>query len=207
MKTPAIALAALLALPLVASGQEAAPQLEEDPRAPKFHEVERGFFIGFEAGYLSILKTPTADTVRYKYAGPSGGHAGGFAVGVSAGFDFGSRVALSVFALGSDQQASPSYGGFDVLAAGGDLRVAVLALNDANGVDRFHVYLHGRAGYLRTYPDGLFGHSDVLLAGGPGIEYFTRLRHFSLGIGSDVVYVVKANAPGFSVVPSIRYAF
>ncbi len=47
---PLLASLALL-LPALALAQDAAPQLQEDPRAAKFKDVERGFFIGFEAGW------------------------------------------------------------------------------------------------------------------------------------------------------------
>ena len=50
-----------LLLPALALAQDAAPQLQEDPRAARFKDVERGFFIGFEAGYIGLLDTPVAD--------------------------------------------------------------------------------------------------------------------------------------------------
>ncbi len=79
----ALALAALL--PAAALGQEAAPELQTDPRVAKFRDVERGFFVGFEAGYLSLLDTPTKNRVDFPYAGKSGGRAGGLLVTASVG--------------------------------------------------------------------------------------------------------------------------
>jgi hypothetical protein len=201
-------LAVVAALPLAALAQEAAPSLPEDPRAARFREVERGLFAGFDMGYLAIFKTPVADPVKFPYTrGNEGGTAGGFLAGVHVGYDITPRLALAVFVLGSSEKASAAYGAFDVFAAGADLRYAFLALPDANGVERFHAYAHARGGYARTTPQGLFGTSDVLVEGGLGIEYFTRLRHFSVGLAADGLYFTKVKAAGIAVLPTLRYAF
>lgn len=195
------------ALPLAGAAQEAAPALQEDPRAARFREIERGFWVGFEAGFVGFTKTPTMDATRFPYAGSGGGFASGFGVTVSVGVDITPRLALSVFAMGSNAKASASYGAFDVLAAGGDLRFAPLAWRDGQGVERLHAYLHVRGGYLRSRPEALFDSSDYLAGGGIGIEYFTRLRHFSVGIALDGMFVGKVKVPGVSLAPTLRYTF
>jgi len=205
VKLLAISLAALL--PLAAAAQEAAPPMPEDPRAPRYHEVERGLFTGFEVGYLTLFKTPTADQVKFRSAGAGGGTSSGFLVGTTLGYDLTSRIAISAYALGGNSRASVSYGAFSILSAGGDLRLSLVGARDANAVERFFLYVHGRGGYLLTYPEGLFGTRDTYVAGGPGIEYFTRLRHFSFGLAADVAYVVKAKAVGLAVTPTVRYTF
>jgi hypothetical protein len=181
--------------------------MPEDPRAPRFREVERGFFTGFEVGYLTLFKTPTADRARFPFAGAGGGRSDGFLVGATVGYDITPGVALSAFALGGNSKASISYGAFSVYAFGGDLRVSLFSSGDAYKVDRLFFYLHGRGGLLLTRPEGLFGDSDVYVAGGPGVEYFTHLRHFSVGLAADVVYVAKAKAAGFALTPTVRYTF
>jgi hypothetical protein len=194
-------------LPLAALAQESAPPLPQDPRAPRFREVERGFFTGFEVGYLMLFDTPTADPVKYPFAGKGGGRANGFLVGVTAGYDVTDRLAISLYALGSNSHASLSYGSFSVISGGGDLRLALFGSRDANAVERLFFYVHGRGGYLVTYPEGLFGNHDLYLAGGPGIEYFTRLRHFSIGLAADVAYLPTAKTAGLAVTPTMRYTF
>lgn len=181
--------------------------MPEDPRAPRYREVERGFFTGFEIGYLSLFKTPTADRTKFPFAGAGGGRSDGFLVGATVGYDITSRLALSAFALGGESRASVSYGAFSVYAFGGDLRVSLAALRDANQVERVFFYLHGRGGLLFTRPEGLLGDSDVYLAGGPGVEYFTHLRHFSVGLAADAAYVTKAKAAGLAITPTVRYTF
>jgi hypothetical protein len=203
-----LGLAALVLLvPALALGQDAAPKLEEDPRAAKFRDVERGFFVGFEAGYLRLLDTPTADREKFPLAGDSGGGAGGILVGALVGVDLGSRLSLALYAQGGNARASPDYGAFSVYAGGLDVKVAILGRKDRNDWERFFVYAHARGGWAKTYPEGLFGTDDVVVAGGPGVEYYTRLRHFSVGIGADLVYATKAGAAGFAVYPTVRYTF
>jgi hypothetical protein len=208
LRLKAILFAALL--PFGALAQDAAPSappMPEDPRAPRYQEVERGFFTSFEVGWLQLFKTPTVDRVKFRFAGAEGGSAGGLVVGGLVGYDITPRIALAAYALGATERANVSYGAFNVFSAGGDLRVSLLGRRDRYDVERVYVYLHARGGYLVTQPTGLFGSNDVYLAGGPGVEYFTRLRHFSVGASVDYAYVVKAKAPGVSVVPTLRYTF
>jgi hypothetical protein len=202
----ALAALAAAAAPLAAAAQESAPLLPDDPRAPRFAEVERGLFTGFEAGWLFLTKTPTANPGKYPFAGAGGGSGHGLLVGGSLGYDFG-RVALAAFVLGAHPRAGVSYGDFSVFAGGLDGRVALLAASDRQGVERLYVYLHARGGYARSYPAGLFGTNDLFFAGGPGVEYYTRLRHFSVGLAVDGAYFTKAKAPGVAVVPTLRYTF
>jgi hypothetical protein len=201
-------LAALaLLVPSLALAQEAAPQLQEDPRAARFKDVERGFFVGFEAGYLGLLDTPTDDQEKFRLAGDSGGSAGGVLVGVILGVDLGKRISVGLYAQGGNERANANYGAFSLLSAGADAKVALVGWRDRNDWERVYLYVHGRGGYAKTYPEGLFGTSDVLVAGGPGVEYFTRLRHFSIGLATDVAYVVDASTLGVAVLPTVRYTF
>jgi hypothetical protein len=207
-----------LLVPALALAQDAAPVLQEDPRAARFKDVERGLYVGFEAGWLGLFDTPTANRTKYQLAGASGGTAGGTAIGVLLGVDLGPRFAIALFGEGGNAKAGPNYGAFSLLAAGVDAKVAVLSWRDRNDWDRTFFYVHGRVGYARSYPQGLFGTTDLLFAGGPGIEYYTKLRHFSIGIGTDVVYVTskplpsrpgeqKVSALGYAVYPTLRYTF
>jgi hypothetical protein len=200
-------LALALLVPALAAAQEAAPRLEDDPRAARFKDVERGLFIGFEVGYLGLLETPTADPERFPLAGADGGRAGGIVVGALAGVDLGRYLSVALFVQGGNARARQDYGAFSLYAGGLDLKVALFGSRDVNDWERLYVYVHGRGGYARTYPEGLFGTSDVLVAAGPGVEYYTRLRHFSVGLGADFVYATKAKAVGFAVYPTVRYTF
>ncbi len=202
-------LAALaLLLPAVALAQEAAPRLQEDPRAAKFKDVERGVFVALEAGYLGLLDTPPAtDLAAFPLAKESGGRAGGVVIGVLVGVDIGKRLSVGLYGQGGNERASLDYGAFSLYAAGLDLKVSVIGRKDRNDWERFYAYVHARGGYARTYPDGLFGTDDLLVAGGLGVEYFTQLRHFSVGIAVDGLYATKAAVAGVAVYPIVRYTF
>jgi hypothetical protein len=211
VKSRRITIAAALLLALAAgragAAEEAAPTLQEDPRAAKFKDVERGFFVGFDAGWLAFFKTPTADEAKHPYAGSDGGLSGGILIGANVGVDLGSRLAISIFAVGANEKADVDYGAFSLYAAGLDVRYAFWSMKDRNGWERLFAYAHARGGYARTWPAGLFGDVETLAAGGVGIEYFTRLRHFSVGAALDGVYALKAGAPGWSLYPTVRYTF
>jgi hypothetical protein len=200
--------AALLLVPALAAAEEqAAPQLQEDPRAAKFRDVERGFFIGFDIGYLTLSRTPTADQTKYSLAGDNGGRAGGLVLGANVGVDIGSRVSLAAFAQGGNLTAGANYGAFSLLSAGLDVRYAFTSWKDRNDWDRLFAYVHGRGSWARTYPEGLFGTKDVLLAGGIGLDYYTKLRHFSVGAALDGIYATKAKSLGVAIYPTLRYTF
>ena len=200
-------------VPLSALGQEAgpgqaAPPMPDDPRAPRYREVERGFYVGFEAGWLTFLETHTAEPARFpSYARNGGGRSDQLLVGVNTAYDVTDRLALGLFALGANGGASSSYGSFSVFAAGADVRLSLFGVRDGQGVERLFGYVHGRGGWLVTRPVGLFGNTDLLAGGGLGLEYFTRLRHFSVGISLDGVYVSKAATAGFTLSPTVRYTF
>ncbi|HET9551867.1 MAG TPA: adventurous gliding motility protein CglE [Anaeromyxobacteraceae bacterium] len=203
-------LAALLAAAAgsgAARAQDAGPASIEDPRAARFADVERGVSFGMEAGGLWLTKTPTKDKAAFPYAGDGGGASRGLLVGMTFGVDLGQRLGVAAVLLGTSQRAGTSYGAFDLLAAGLDLRYAFYGKKDRNDWERFYVYAHARGGYALSHPKGLFGDTDTLVAGGLGVEYYTQLRHFSVGLQVDGVYAVSAKAPGFSVSPVVRYTF
>jgi hypothetical protein len=203
-----VALALALGLPALALGQQAAPQLQEDPRRARFRDVERGLFVGFEVGYLGLLETPTADREKFPLAGEEGGRASGFpAVGILLGVDLGKRLSAALFLQGANLETSTDYGAFDLFAAGGDLKLNLLGYDDRNGIERLYVYVHARGGVAKTSPEGLFGADEVIAAVGPGLEYYTQLRHFSIALGADAVYASEAGAFGFAVYPTLRYTF
>ena len=209
----ACALAALF--PGGALAQEAAPQLEENPRAPRFREVERGVFVSVEAGFLGVTKTPVANRAEHPYACVgvpatstcSGGFGSGLALSVDVGYDFTSRISAALLFYQAFESASQSYGSFQLTAAGAEVRWAFVGTRDANGVERFYAYLRGRGAYVWTWPTGLFGTTDFFAAAGAGIDYYTRLRHFSVGLAVDGLYFFQAQVPAFDVLATLRYTF
>ena len=62
-------------------------------------------------------------------------------------------------------------------------------------------------GFVLYQPKSLLPGADVLVFAGPGIEYFTRLRHFSIGFEADFIFMALSQSFGFTVTPMLRYAF
>ncbi|HET6410465.1 MAG TPA: adventurous gliding motility protein CglE [Anaeromyxobacter sp.] len=190
-----------------AVAQDAAPPLQENPHAAHFNDVERGTYLAFDAGYLGFLKTPTQDPAQYPYAGSSGGNAGGMLLALSIGRDLSSRFALALVLQGGNERASVSYGAFSLYSGGLDVRYAYYGSRDRNDWERFFLYLHARGTYGVSYPKGLFATHEFIAQAGPGLEYYTRLRHFSVGAAVDYVYAAEAKASGFAIYPTLRYTF
>jgi hypothetical protein len=207
VKRIALFAALVLAAPRLAAAQDAAPPLQENPRVAHYDDVERGFYVGFQAGYLGFFNTPTQDRVKFPYAGSSGGSAGGMLVAAEVGRDVTSRLSVALVAAGGNERARVSYGAFSLYSGGLDVRYAYYGAKDRNDWERFFLYVHARGAYAATYPRGLFGTNELLLQAGPGLEYFTRLRHFSVGAALDYVYAAKAKASGFALYPTVRYTF
>jgi hypothetical protein len=90
---------------------------------------------------------------------------------------------------------------------GAALKVRLLGLDDAQGVRRTWIYVRAAGAAVFYNPTSLIDRLDVLVSGGVGLEYFTRLRHFSLGIEGNFNYLARSGSLGFSVFPTVKYSF
>jgi len=201
---------AALAASSVALGQSpAAPQ--SDKPAETFEEVERGLYVGTLAGPFFILNAPADPAISPRPFAP--GQVGGLEVG----YDFGTFASAGLFLLGTANRAGSEYkgynptkgysGDFAALVPGAALRVNVLGLADANQTRRTFLYARAGAGYALFSPRQLLPNPDILVFGGVGVEYYTRLRHFSIGVEIAGTFLVSSQALGFALTPSLRYAF
>lgn len=201
----AIFLAALVLAALPARAQEAA---EAERAKPAFNEVEHGGYAGGEVGFLMLR-------------GPGGGKgvATGSVIGVSLGYDFAPWIGLGFFGLAFDAVAPAGYAGlgkegdqgdFTGLLPGVELRFHLPIASDSNLVDRLFLNLGVGGGVLFYQPRGLFpsGHSAAGKAD-VGIEYFTHLRHFSLGLVLEGLGALPRGGQlgGGSLSPFLRYTF
>jgi hypothetical protein len=200
---------------LLAVGLAASPALAQtrglptrDKEAVQIREVERGIHLGV-AGGLSAYVNPPAS------AGPRP-FSMGQAVRVEAGVDLGERLAVSAYVQGMANRAGADYQGFSNRAASGDFTTLVVGgtvrgylfgLLDAQEVKRTWIYLRGGAGYALFSPRTLIDRSDVMIFGGGGIDYFTKLRHFSVGVELTGSYLLASGTVGFGLTPHLRYAF
>jgi hypothetical protein len=209
MSRLAIVLSVLLALPSLAFAQ-AASAPSRDKQAVTFDEVERGFFFGVQAGVSALTNAPAApDRLRP------------FSWGQTAlmemGYELFDRVSLSVFVMGVTNRAPSTYtgfsqnqvtsGDFSTFVPGANARISLVGFPDGQDVHRTFLYVRGGVGFASFWPKALLPDSDLFTFGGLGVEYFTRLRHFSVGIEVDGTWLVATSAIGFSVTPNLRYAF
>lgn len=181
----------------------------KDKEAVVFNEIERGFFFGVQGGPFFLLNPPAA-------AGTPRPFSTGQMAFVEAGFDFGERVSVAAFLAATQNKASSSYvgfsngrasGDFSAMIPGGSLRFNALGFDDSQGVRRTWLYLRGGAGYAIFSPRTLLPEGDVYAFAGPGIEYFTRLRHFSIGLEATGAFLVRTGTVGVTVSPNLRFAF
>jgi hypothetical protein len=206
-----IAPAALLvlavgAIPFAAKAQEAAPPIKEREVTP-LAEIEHGFYLRGAGGPFFLNSLPATQ-------GPKPFSTGQMAQ-VELGFDLGERFALGAFVMGTANRAGSDYvgnsggsasGDVSAIIAGAAARLGLLGLADSNGVKRTWFYARGGIGYARFYPSALML-PDALVFAGPGIEYFTRIRHFSIGFEVTGSYLLKSKTFGFALAPNLRYAF
>lgn len=192
--------------PAVALAQKAPTR---DKEAVVYNEIERGLFFGVQGGAFFVVNPPAA-------AGTPRPFSLGQMAFVEAGYEIGERVAIGAFLMESQNKASSTYigfsggrasGDFSALIPGATLRFNAVGFNDSQGVTRTWIYLRGGAGYAFFSPRTLLPNGDVYAFAGPGIEYFTRLRHFSIGLETTGSYLVSFGTLGFTVTPNLRFAF
>lgn len=206
-----VVLTSLWAGPLRA--QAAAPILASTE--PPVDEVERGVFFGLDIGPAFVTAAPA----------PSGGNrpfSSGATLRLEVGYDIGRVVSLSVFFAGNSYSANADYvgnsggtasGDFSSVATGLAVRWNFLGFADSQGVRRFWLYLKAGGGLALLKPNALFAsdptnsYGSILVFGGPGLQYYTRLRHFSVGVEIVGSYLLKPKSFGFAITPNLRYAF
>jgi len=202
----------VLALATLAAGPAAA-QAKAEPAKVTYREVERGAWVGSNLGAVYFFDLP----------GEGAAASWGSVVGVEAGVDLGKWVQLGVVAWGqsvgapadfkgiTDDELDPkrSRGDFQSLLVGGSLRVAFLGVPDENGLDRTFVYGRLAGGVSLSRPVGVIDEQGTFAAAGLGVEYFTRLRHFSVGLELQGMGLIgeSGNALGVAMLPHLKYTF
>ncbi|HLL54295.1 MAG TPA: adventurous gliding motility protein CglE [Myxococcaceae bacterium] len=196
-----------------ASAQEATPSglTAADDKADTFNEVERGFFVGASAGPFFIVNPPAPAGARRPFSP-------GQMAQVELGVDIGTFLSLSAFLSGTANRAGSDYtglsgaggsasGDFAALVPGAAARLNLVGFEDAYQTKRTWLYLRAGAGLALFSPRQLLPTPDILVFGGPGVEYYTRLRHFSVGVELSGSYLLATGTFGFAVTPNLRYAF
>jgi len=197
----------------------AAP-VEAQKKAP-YNEVEHGFFVGAFTGIALAIK-PGGSTYN-RSTGTFG--SAGFAMGQSGGIELGIEptpfFSIGVLAMGSAANTPSTFvgscdptaantscphGNYTALTLGADARLNLSLGADVNGIRRAYFFVRAGAGYSILAPKGLL-QNELLVFGGPGFEYFTHLRHFSVGIEADASYGLTNKGFGIALQPLVRYTF
>jgi hypothetical protein len=137
---------------------------------------------------------------------------------VEVGYEVFDRISVALFIMGMTNRAPSTYmgccsnnqvtsGDFSTFVPGATARISVWGFPDGQDVHRTFLYVRGGAGFASFWPKALLPSGDLFVFAGPGVEYFTRLRHFSVGIEVDGTLMVSTGTIGFSVTPNLRYAF
>ena len=204
-------------LPALALAQttsvSAAPLLEKE--AP-VDEVERGFYLGADVGVSYLGSLPAA-------VGTPSPSSWGMMLRLEAGYDIGRYLTVSLFGAFTAYGAGSDYIGYSQGAASGAfsqiipglaVRFNALGFADGQGVQRTWLYVKAGAGWAFFQPSALFtvpnstsSYSAFYAFAGVGVQYYTHLRHFSIGLEVDASFLGKSSDWGFQVTPNIRYAF
>jgi hypothetical protein len=203
-----------------------AKELKDKPQTT-FNEIERGFYIGITAGFWSLINPPANKTFTREDGvvidpASTQSFSSGQTAQMEIGVDFSERVSAAIFVQATANRANASYtgksqdpvtgaprasGDFTTVIPGALVRVGLLGLTDSQDVKRTWFYVRLGAGYVLYQPKALLPIPDVMIFAGPGVEYFTRLRHFSIGLEANFVFMALTQAFGFTVTPMLRYAF
>jgi len=188
--------------------QEVASVHEVGRASPK--EIERGIYLKLQGGVWYLLETPAHNKGE-------GEKSFGQSLQIEFGYDLGERVSLGVMLLGTFNPASSAYhgqsvnneasGGFSSLTPGLSVKVGLVGFEDAQSVKRTWIYARAAVGASFFFPKVLLPKMDYLANVGIGVEYYTRLRHFSIGLEASGVGLLRAGTFGFAITPSLRYAF
>lgn len=203
-----------------AFAQSAASKLE-DKKALTYNEIERGFFFEGRGGFFGVINPPSLPTSSCVHEGqtlsPCTYFSPGQAIGLDMGFDIGDRVSPSIFMLAWSGRMASDYtglsttgaasGDFGAITPGAAVKVRLVGFTDSQDVQRTWIYVRGGGGVVFYSPSSLLPTIDVLVTGGLGIEYFTRLRHFVIGLEGNFNFMALTQSFGFSILPTVKYAF
>ena len=205
--------AGLLCLaPGFALAQEA--QAGADRPTLPYREVERGLWVSSNLGAVFYFQLP----------GEGAEFSSGALIGIEAGYDVTRDLQLGLVVWGQSVGAPVTYegitdpekdpkdarGDFYSLLAGPSVRYSFLRLPDDDGVDRTFLYGRVAGGVAINRPVGILEENGLFGTGALGVEYFTRLRHFSVGFEAGLVGMWLGSgdpALGITALPHLTYTF
>src|SRR5262249_45735690 len=131
----------------------------------------------------------------------------GQTIRLDIGVDIADRVVAGVMLQAASNRASSDYLGTTGVSASGDfsellpgvsVKVNLVGINDSQDVQRLWLYLRAAAAAGLYFPKSLIDKFDIMIQGGPGIEYYTKLRHFAVGFELSFVFMALTQTIGMS---------
>ncbi|MCP4502836.1 MAG: adventurous gliding motility protein CglE [Deltaproteobacteria bacterium] len=197
----------------VAEPQEG-EEVKGDAGVAEIHEVERGLFVSVDAGinyYLDLSSIPTFAPLNKGWLKP------GTRLGIRVGYDVLNNLNLDVFLLSQWNKNDLD----NTAVAAGFLSGDLFQLTPGVGArfsfittDRLHIFARAGVGFVFWFPNELVKSSGALLDvgalhvdGSVGVEYYTKLRHLSIGVEVAAQGLLLPMAFGFQVYPTIKYTF
>ncbi|MBL8949611.1 MAG: adventurous gliding motility protein CglE [Myxococcaceae bacterium] len=109
--------------------------------------------------------------------------------------------------VSTDPTGRAAAGDFAMLGAGLAAKVNIIGFADSQDVKRLWLYARVAGGVNFYFPNTLISQIDPMLQAGGGIEYYTRLRHFSIGLEANFQMMFVTTTFGVTLTPTLRYSF
>ena len=206
-----------------ADGPQEGEEIKGDTGVAEINEVERGFYLGVDAGlnhYLTPLYEGTAGFVKLGRtivpADPTTWVSPGTRMGVRAGYDLLNNINAELFVLANFNEGDISQGEIAQGKVTGDLANFVVGLGARFAFltlpveyPRFFMYARASAGYGLWFPAQLAQNNigSIHVDGSLGVEYYTKLRHLSVGVEATFQALMLPFALGVQVYPTVKYTF
>ena len=191
-----------------AEGPRAGEEIKGDTKVALINEIERGFSLSIDYGanYYIPLSGAGFVSMNQDYLSP------GTRMGMRLGYDILNNIAVDLFVLANFNQGviddkalkdGVLTGDLAHFAPGVGFRFAFVT------ADRVFAYARIGAGYALWFPSQLAGNSvgSIHTDASIGVEYYTHLRHISVGIEADFQALLAPMAFGFAIYPTIKYTF
>jgi len=188
-------------------------EIKGDTKVAIINEVERGFNLSVDYGpnyYIPIGGTGFV-SMNQDYLSP------GTRMGLRFGYDILNNIRADLFVLANFNQGVIDQGALRAGVLTGDLAHFAPGLGlrfdfltyPNNAASRLFVYARVGAGYAMWFPQELAGNSfgSIHTDGSLGVEYYTHLRHLSIGVEADFQALLLPFAFGFAVYPTVKYTF
>lgn len=183
-------------------------ELKGDARVAEIREVERGFYFSVDAGanYYAFLQTPGFVKLNEGWIRP------GTRFGLRVGYDILNNINLEVFAMANFNKNALDATQLSQGKSSGD--IAHFAPGIAGRfafftTDRLFAFARLGVGYAFWFPSNLAQDSlgSIHTDASVGIEYYTKLRHLSVGVEVAVQGLLLPFAFGVHVYPTVKYTF